>query len=125
LSSVAVNGGLAWFLKEWISERMKNAIKHEYDQKLEAHRARLKAVVDTEIETLKAKLEAENARAQEQLKADLQIAASEHQIRFEKLHEKVAQTVAGSYARLQALWDAVQNYTSILETASMGSKEDR
>jgi hypothetical protein len=40
LSSVAVSTALAglllWLLKSWIAERLKNALKFEYDQKLEA-----------------------------------------------------------------------------------------
>lgn len=45
LNSV-ISGGLAgavivWFLRNWISERLKESIKHEYAQKLEAYKAEL------------------------------------------------------------------------------------
>ena len=35
VSSALVSGAVVWLSKAWISERLKNAIKNEYDQKLE------------------------------------------------------------------------------------------
>jgi len=65
LSSVFVSGlltaGLIFIAKNWIGEKMKNAIKHEYDQKLETLRAQLKSTSDKEIEQLRAKLQIEAA----------------------------------------------------------------
>ena len=65
-SSVGLSGLLVWLTKSWISERLKNAIKHEYDEKLETHKAQLKREYDKEIE---------------EFKAHLQIAAAERNIR--------------------------------------------
>jgi hypothetical protein len=71
ISSAAVSaslGGLIIFLtKSWISERLKNSIKNEYDEKLETHKAQLKAQADIESE---------------RLRAQLSIAATEHQMDF-------------------------------------------
>lgn len=70
LASASVSAGLAaalvWFAKNWIGERIKGAIQHEYDQKLELHKSQLKAEHDRELERLKAELgdvsEERNAR---------------------------------------------------------------
>ena len=45
--------------REWISARLKTSIQHEYDQKLEAHKAKLKAEGDISVIELGARLERE------------------------------------------------------------------
>ena len=55
--STLLTGALLWLTKSWISERLKNAIKHEYDEKLESHKAQLKAESDTTLERLKSQLQ--------------------------------------------------------------------
>lgn len=42
-ASGALTAALVFLSKTWISERVKNAIKHEYDQKLETFRANIRA----------------------------------------------------------------------------------
>jgi len=123
--STALSAALVWLLRSWIGERLKNAIKHEYDAKLESHKAQLKAALDLEIETHKARLQADNAALVEQLKADLQIAAFEHQVRFSRLHEDVARTVSETYSRLYNWAVAVERYVSVFERASGPSKKER
>ena len=86
--SVALSGILLWLTKSWISERLKNSIKSEYDQKLETHKAQLKAQSDVEIE---------------QLKSRLNRTALEHQVRFTNLDEKRAEVIAETYSLLRAL----------------------
>jgi hypothetical protein len=60
ISSSAISGllsaGLIWLSKTWISERLKGAIKDEYDTKLESHKAQLKSEADVELEKLKSVL---------------------------------------------------------------------
>lgn len=101
LTSMTASGALAglllWLTQSWISERLKNSIKHEYDQRLATFQAQLKAQHDTELE---------------RLRADLQITASERQIRYQKLHEQVAETVAQTYALLRKLYGTVAMYVS-------------
>ncbi|MGD2109207.1 MAG: hypothetical protein PVI86_07430 [Phycisphaerae bacterium] len=63
-ASGALTGALLWLTKSWISERLRNSIRHEYDQKLAAYQAQLKGEHDTQLE---------------RLRANLQIAATEHQ----------------------------------------------
>ncbi len=59
--SVAIVGTLTWLFREWISTRLKSSIQHEYDQKLEAHKARLKAENEVALLELKATIEREAA----------------------------------------------------------------
>jgi hypothetical protein len=54
--SAVLAGALVWLSKTWIGERLKNAIKHEYDQKLELHKARLKGEYDSSLARLNADL---------------------------------------------------------------------
>ena len=122
--SAAVSSMLVWLLQNWISERLKNAIKHEYDTRLESHKAQLKASLDIELETYKAQLSVENVAATERLRSQLQITALEHQIRFAKLHENVAEVVAETYARLSNLASAVDRYVSPFEWEGGPSKKD-
>lgn len=113
-TSAAVGAILSWLLlsltKSWISERLKNAIKSEYDQKLETHKAELKAESDVAIENLKSRL---------------RITATEHQVRFSKLHETRAQIIAETYALLRDLYEKVADYVKIFEPAGDRTKEER
>jgi hypothetical protein len=109
-TSAALTGFVVWLTKSWISERLKNAIKHEYDQKLETHKAQLKAQSDVETE---------------RLKAQLNIAAAEHEVRFSGLHGKRAEMIAEVYEKLvQAHWDA-SSFVSPIEYANEPSKEEK
>jgi hypothetical protein len=114
LSSAGVSAVLAAFLvflfRSWIGERLKNAIKHEYDQKMEVFKAQLQAEHQREIETLK---------------AHLQIATSTHQIQFASLHAKVAEVVAEIYARIVRVKNAVAQYVKVMESSGEPSKEER
>lgn len=59
----AVTGGiligvLAWLFRSWITERLKNAIKHEYDRDIESYRAALASAYSATAEGQKAAIEA-------------------------------------------------------------------
>lgn len=114
LSSVSVSSLLAvlllFFTKTWISERIKNSIRSEYDQKLETHKAKLKA--DTQVEV-------------EQLKARLQIINKEHEVRYTRLHEKRAEIISKTYARLKSVHASLRDYVSIFEIAGGSSRDER
>ena len=96
-------GAGIWLARSWLSERLKNSIRAEYDQKLETHKAQLKSQSDIAIE---------------RLRADLSIATAEHNIQFARLHEKRAEVIAETYARLTELhyWE---------KKANKGIKSDR
>ena len=55
--SSALAGMLVWLSREWISARLKASIQHEYDQKLEAHKAQLKSENDIALLETKSRLE--------------------------------------------------------------------
>ena len=113
--SAALFATLVWLSKSWLSERIRGAISHEYSVKLEAYKATLRTEFDKEIVTLKARLTLESDKeteilkaslksdvdvAVEQMRSRLQMTAYEHQIRFQKLHERVADTIVETYAKL-------------------------
>jgi len=108
--SAALSATLLWLTKPWISEPLKNSIKHEYDQKLETHKAQLKAQSDVEIE---------------QLKSRLNIAATEHQITFTNLHERRAEVIAEMYSLLKILVSKLYDYIKIYEMSNDLPKEER
>ena len=114
ITSVTVSavfaGLLIWLTKSWISERLKNAIKSEYDQKLETHKAQLKAQSDIEIE---------------KLRSQLNITATEHEVRFARLHERRAEVIAETYSLLKDLYLLLADYVKIFEPAGDKSKEER
>ncbi|MGD1104066.1 MAG: hypothetical protein ABSA59_18615 [Terriglobia bacterium] len=60
----------------------------------------LKASADSELERLKYELKSKADASIEQLKNHLQLIATEHQVRFSKLHEKRAEVIDQVYARL-------------------------
>ncbi len=108
-SSILVGSGV-WLVRSWLSERMKNAIRSEYDQKLETHKAQLKAQSDVALE---------------RVRADLSIAAAERQIQFERLHEERAEVIAETYARLTELHTKLGDYVKIFEPAGDKPREER
>ena len=68
-----------------------------------------------DVETFKAALLQQYAVENERLRHDLQTRAIEHQVSFSKLHERRAEVVAETYAKLvEAFW-AMQSFTSIVE----------
>jgi hypothetical protein len=136
--SVALSGVLVWIFRTWIGEQLRNAIKNEYDQKLESHKAQLKADFDKEVEILKARLKAESDKELESLRAKLnsdvaiehlrsrlQIASSEHEIRFERLHETQARIIAKTYGLLEKVTAAVASYTAEFEYSNDPPKSEK
>ena len=73
----------------------------------------LKGSADSELERLKYELKSKADASIEQLKSHLQLAATEHQVRFSKLHEKRAEVVAKLYALLVELQYAGQRYVFV------------
>lgn len=61
--SVALSAFLIWITTNWISERLKNSIKHEYDLKIEVLKTNLKTESDQTLERLKADLHMHNIQS--------------------------------------------------------------
>ena len=102
-SSGALSAALVFLLRNWISERIKTSIQHEYDQKLETHKAQLKS--ESEI-------------AIEKFKSELQVAAAERNFRFSHVFQRTADVIAEIYRILIELRGAVESYTDAVEVRS-------
>jgi len=89
-------GALIFLARTWITQRLQKAIQHEYDQKLEAYKAQLKAQNQIELE---------------RLRCNLSMMSSEHQVRFLKFHDRLAEVVAETYALIQRYRTAVHQYS--------------
>jgi len=108
--SIFGTGLFNWILRLWVAERIKNSIKNEYDQKLETHKAVLKAETEIEIEKFKSQL------------SQLSI---EHQIRFSKLHELRAEIIAETYSLLKNLYIKLGDYVKLFEPAGDQPRDER
>jgi hypothetical protein len=105
-----LTSAIIWLSKSWISERLKNAIKNEYDVKLESHKAQLKAQSDVETE---------------RLRSQLNITATEHEVRFAGLHNKRADVIAEIYSLLVQAYHEAANFASIIELGGEPSKIEK
>src|SRR3990172_3149003 len=88
---------LIFLTKSWITERLRNAIKHEYDQKLETHKAQLKGDHDTAVE---------------RLRAELRFDAFQQETRFADLHARRAETIAEMFAALRKFHSMARRYVA-------------
>ncbi|MGC2517898.1 MAG: hypothetical protein WA373_02165 [Burkholderiales bacterium] len=129
ISSAAVSAALAalllWLTKSWIAERLKNAIKAEYDTKLESHKAQLKAEYDKQLETHKVQLRSQADIELEKLKSFLAVTAAEQNTTFAKLHDRRIDVIANTYARLRKLHSCVVEYVKVVEMSDERSREER
>jgi hypothetical protein len=107
--SATLTAILLWLTKSWIGERLKNAIKTEYDEKLETHKAKLKSASDVEVE---------------RLRSQLSITASERNILFSNLQERRADVIAETYSLLRTLYE-VTEYVKPFVPAGDKSKEEK
>jgi hypothetical protein len=70
LTTIATAGGTSLALSYLVSLLLSSRLKHEYDKKLEAHKASLTQQYQTVIERLKHELQENSTGAKEQLEAD-------------------------------------------------------
>ena len=108
--SAALSSLLIWITKSWLSERLSQSIRSEYNQKLETHKAQLKASSDVEIE---------------RLRSQLNISATEHQVRYAKMHEARAEAIAETYSLLKELYICLADYIKPFEPAGGVPREQR
>ena len=69
-ATVVLGGVAATLFKSLLTERLKAAIKAEYDEKLESHKAQLQSSNSKELEVLKAQLKGHSDLELEQLNVD-------------------------------------------------------
>jgi len=112
---------LAWLMRGWISERLKQSIKSEYDTELENLKANLKRDNDVYL----AELSAKHAEARQIFDHNLQLARLEHQVKFAGTYQEILKAIKGIHAKLIELQQAVNAYTNIFEFANDDSKEER
>jgi hypothetical protein len=98
----AIGAFLYWLMQKSIDARLAKG--------LETHKAQLKAQSDVEIERLRSRLN---------------IAATEHEVRFSRLHEKRGEVIAETYSLLQELHDRLSKYVAIMELSGDPSREER
>lgn len=114
LSSATIGGVVAaivvWLAKLSLSERIKAAIKSEYDEKLETHKAQLKAQSEVEIERLRSRL---------------QSASLEHEIRFSGLYEMRANAISDTYSCLKEMYFRLADYVKLFEPAGGSTQQER
>ena len=82
-------------------------------------------VLAKDIERYRAELKREGERELEQLKSQLAIVAKEREIRFSKFHDRMAMTIAGTYARIVRLRGAASHYVALFEPVGIPSRSDR
>lgn len=123
--SAALVGLLLWLTKSWIGERLKSAIKAEYDTKLESHKAQLKAEYDQQLETHKAQLKSQADVELEKLKSSLAITAAQQNTTFSKLHDRRMDVIGNTFARLAKLHDCVTEYVKPVEMAGEKARAER
>lgn len=93
LSSVLLSGAFLFLARNWLSERLRQSIQHEYAQKLEAHKASLRA--DHEIALERLRTDASQARAIHDMAAEsyLETRRASHERRLQAI---------------EAMWQAVR-----------------
>ncbi|HCE4715521.1 TPA: hypothetical protein NKX79_004619 [Vibrio parahaemolyticus] len=97
LTAGSVTGFSLWLGKTFISNKIKNSIKVEYDKELAAYKLELDSKLKLELETYKVELNSKSMLELEMLKHNLLIENSKHQILFEELHSKRIGIIADLY----------------------------
>jgi hypothetical protein len=85
----------------------------------------LEKIIARETSSYESELREKTDSAIVRLEAELSLRAKVHEIKFSRLHEKSAETVAETYALLRTYLVAAANYTKIFEMAGEPSKDDR
>lgn len=112
---------LVFLLRGWITQRLKQSIKSEYDRKLEDHKAELTRANDVHLVELNAKYE----NAKQVLEHNLELARLEHQTKFAGSYQEVLKAIKDVHAMLIEIQKGMNAYTSIFENSAGPSKEDR
>jgi|GEM_PF-6027475 len=97
-------GILVFLLRNIILERLKNAVKHEYDIALESHKANLKRDYDIQIEKLKSQLQIANTR-------------------FAHIFVLQAEAIASTHKLILPLLDATHDYIHSIYQTSIEDKQ--
>lgn len=85
----------------------------------------LEKVLARDTLRIETELKANSAAELEKLRSTLAVAAAERHVRFSKLHEQRAETVAETYGLLQKLHYCLGDYVKLFEPVGERSKEER
>lgn len=121
--AVALGGIAASLFQNLLTERLKSAIKAEYDEKLESHKAQLQSSNSKELEVLKAQLKGHADVELERLKSHLQIQAAQQNLTFTRLHERRVEAIDLVHAKLISVRDAVGQYINAFQPVGTTSQE--
>ena len=81
--------------------------------------------MDQAVESHKANLQAANEAAAERLRSDLARQALEHEVKYRRNDEKVAEKLDGLYRKLFTLYNNVCSYVSIIDWSDEPSKDEK
>lgn len=123
-SSVLV-GILVYLFQSVLTERLKAAVKSEYDEKLESHKAQLAAANSKELEILKAQLKGHSDAELEHFKSKLQVQALQQSTRFAKLHERRLEAIAQVHEHLLAVQEDLSFYIDTSGIAGGPSRDEK
>ncbi|MBI5918379.1 MAG: hypothetical protein HY849_03265 [Nitrosomonadales bacterium] len=90
-----------------------------------AGKSLLEKVIARDTKRFESEIKAQADATVERLKNELQLKTIEHQIRFSRLHEKSAETIAETYSLLRSYLHAVADYVKVLEMAGEKPKAER
>lgn len=121
--TVVLGGIAAALFKNLLTERLKAAIKSEYDEKLESHKAQLQSSNSKELEVLKAQLKGHSEVEIEQLKSHLQIQAAQQNLTFTRLHERRIEAIDMVHHKLITVRDAVGRYINAFQPVGASDQE--
>ena len=123
IASVSGSGVLVFLFRNWISERLKDSIQHEYNEKLESYKAVLKSHYDEKLETHKAQLNSQSQTELARFQSQLAIAAAERNVQYSRVFEKTADIIAETYGKLLAMKNAADDYTQLMGTPSDSARQ--
>jgi hypothetical protein len=123
-SFVGAGGGVL-IAKTYLTQKIKSAIKAEYDEKLANLNAQLKIRNDAAIEVLKAQLKSESDISIEKLKSELSVAAAQRTLQFSQLHSQRAEVIAEVYHDLRDAIDCMVDYTKLFEPVGGTPRKER
>lgn len=109
-TSVVLSGAVVWLLRTWIGERMRNAIQTEYAEKLESHKALLRARGDVELE---------------KLRSTLAIAAAERNVTVTSLVQRRFDAIAAIHGPLLNFYQAVADLVEPMRLRGTATTEER
>lgn len=109
LTPALVASTVVWFLKDWISSRLKSSIQHEYDQKMQI---------------LKTALDAQNSANLEILRNDLILKTKLIEIEKTWIHQRTAEALLILHKGTNSLLKIVRSYVVITQGPEYNNPEN-